>query len=78
MAGIYDEWLNKVTGEIVNTFSIITTEANALTDYIHNTKHRMPAILSLENEEKWLNPALDLISNNYCSLSLPIGWMHTL
>lgn len=59
MAGIYDEWLNKVTGEIVNTFSIITTEANALTDYIHNTKHRMPAILSLENEEKWLNPALD-------------------
>lgn len=59
MAGIYDEWLNKVTGEIVNTFSIITTEANALTDYIHNTKHRMPAILSQENEEKWLNPALD-------------------
>lgn len=59
MAGVYDSWLDKATGEVVNTFSIITTEANRLTDYIHNTKHRMPAILSQENEEKWLNPALD-------------------
>lgn len=59
MAGIYDTWLDKSTGEVVNTFSIITTEANELTGYIHNTKHRMPAILSQENEEKWLNPALD-------------------
>lgn len=23
------------------------------TDYIHNTKHRMPAILSQEDEKKW-------------------------
>lgn len=59
MAGIYDTWLDKSTGEVVNTFSIITTEANELTGYIHNTKHRMPAILNQENEEKWLNPALD-------------------
>lgn len=59
MAGIYDEWLDKTTGEVINTFSIITTEANPLTDYIHNTKHRMPAILSQEDEEKWLDPKLD-------------------
>lgn len=58
MAGIYDEWLDKVTGEVVNTFSIITTEANPLTDYIHNTKHRMPAILSQADEEKWIDPKL--------------------
>lgn len=58
MAGIYDEWLDKKTGEIIKTFSIITTEANPLTDYIHNTKHRMPAILSQEDEEKWLDPKL--------------------
>ena len=58
MAGVYDSWLDKMTGEIIYTFSIITTEANSLTDYIHNTKHRMPAILSQEDEEKWLDPKL--------------------
>lgn len=58
MAGIYDSWLDKVTGIEHSTFSIITTDANPLTDYIHNTKHRMPAILSKEDEEKWLNPTL--------------------
>lgn len=58
MAGIYDSWLDKETGEEHSTFSIITTDTNPLTDYIHNTKHRMPAILSKENEEKWLNPNL--------------------
>lgn len=57
MAGVYDSWLDKATGEVISTFSIITTDANPLTDYIHNTKHRMPAILSQEDEEKWLNPA---------------------
>lgn len=58
MAGVYDSWLDKSTGEVISTFSIITTEANPLTDYIHNTKHRMPAILSLEDEEKWLDLSL--------------------
>lgn len=58
MAGVYDSWLDKSTGEVISTFSIITTEANSLTDYIHNTKHRMPAILSQEDAEKWLDPKL--------------------
>lgn len=58
IAGIYDVWTDKETGEQLTTFSIITTSTNPLTDYIHNTKHRMPAILSQEDEEKWLNPAL--------------------
>lgn len=58
MAGIYDRWLNRETGEEHHTFSIITTDTNPLTDYIHNTKHRMPAILSKEDEEKWLDVSL--------------------
>lgn len=58
MAGIYDRWLNRETGEEHHTFSIITTDTNPLTDYIHNTKHRMPAILSKEDEEKWLDASL--------------------
>lgn len=58
MAGVYDSWLDRSTGEVISTFSIITTEANELTGYIHNTKHRMPAILNQEDEEKWLDPKL--------------------
>lgn len=58
MAGIYDTWLDKATGVEHTTFSIITTDTNPLTNYIHNTKHRMPALLSKEDEEKWLESAL--------------------
>ncbi|MEA1897352.1 MAG: SOS response-associated peptidase [Bacteroidota bacterium] len=55
LAGIYDTWLNKITGELVNSFSIITVQANSLMETIHNSKKRMPAILSLEDEKKWLD-----------------------
>lgn len=58
MAGIYDTCLDRETGTKHTTFSIITTDTNPLTDYIHNTKHRMPAILSKEDEEKWLDLSL--------------------
>lgn len=70
MAGIYDTWLDKSTGEAHTTFSIITTDTNPLTDYIHNTKHRMPAIISKENEEIWLNPGLS--KNNISTLLKPV------
>lgn len=70
MAGLYDTWLDKSTGELLTTFSIITTDTNPLTDYIHNTKHRMPAILSKEDEEKWLDPGLS--QNEVATLLAPI------
>lgn len=57
--GIYSDWVNKATGEIINTFSIITTKANPLMEKIHNTKMRMPLILPKETEKDWLNPDLN-------------------
>lgn len=69
MTGIYDIWLDKETGTQHTTFSIITTDTNPLTDYIHNSKHRMPAILSKEDEEKWLKP--DLSKSEISSLLKP-------
>lgn len=57
--GIYNDWVNKETGEIINTFSIITTEANQLMAKIHNVKLRMPLILPREIEQDWLNPTLN-------------------
>jgi putative SOS response-associated peptidase YedK len=55
LAGLYDNWLNKITGELINTFTIITTPANPMMEIIHNTKKRMPAILSPSGEKEWLN-----------------------
>ena len=60
-AGVCDSWHNKQTGKVINTFSILTTQANELTGFIHNnpkTGNRMPVILEPEQEERWLDPAL--------------------
>ncbi|GAA4429213.1 SOS response-associated peptidase [Pontibacter saemangeumensis] len=51
-AGLWDEWLDKSTGELLHTYTIITTEANDLVKPIHD---RMPVILSPEAEELWLD-----------------------
>jgi putative SOS response-associated peptidase YedK len=54
-AGLYDEWTENNTGEVFNTFTIITTTANDLMAEIHNSAKRMPAILDKNDESRWLN-----------------------
>ena len=54
-AGLWSEWLDKKSGEIVKTYTMVTTEANELMSEIHNTKKRMPIILTPQNEQHWLN-----------------------
>lgn len=58
LGGIYEEWTDKETGEIIRTFSIVTTAANELMEKIHNVKKRMPLIIPKENTEKWLDASL--------------------
>jgi putative SOS response-associated peptidase YedK len=53
-AGLHEDWTNPETGEIIKTFSIITTQANPLLEKIHNTKKRMPVILPPERENDWI------------------------
>jgi putative SOS response-associated peptidase YedK len=55
LAGLYSEWTDKNTREIFSTFSIITTEANELMALVHNSKKRMPAILGVSEEKRWLD-----------------------
>jgi putative SOS response-associated peptidase YedK len=58
LAGLWSEWLDEETGELLNTFSIVTTEGNSLLAKIHNNPKlkgpRMPLILPDELEDKWL------------------------
>ena len=58
MGGIFNDWVNKQTGEVKHTFSIITTPSNALMSKIHNEKMRMPFILPKGTEQSWLNQNL--------------------
>lgn len=51
-AGIWDEWLNKETGELIKSCSIITTTANSLLTKLPH--HRSPVILEEGMEKKWL------------------------
>ena len=50
-AGLYDRWTDP-EGNLLFTYTIITTEPNDLIAKIHN---RMPSILLPENEDRWLS-----------------------
>ncbi|HRH10410.1 MAG TPA: SOS response-associated peptidase [Bacteroidia bacterium] len=58
LAGLWDEWVNKETGEILRTVSIVTTKANEVMKKIHNNpkleEARMPVILNKEEQDQWL------------------------
>ena len=58
MAGIFQPWTDKETGETMDTFSIVTTKANAFMEQIHNKKKRMPTILNATQAVEWLAPNL--------------------
>jgi putative SOS response-associated peptidase YedK len=58
MAGIFQPWTDKETGETMDTFSIVTTKANAFMEQIHNKKKRMPTILTETQAAEWLAPNL--------------------
>lgn len=57
--GLWSEWVNKETGEIIRTATIVTTEGNALMSKIHNNPKasgpRMPVILEPKDINVWLN-----------------------
>jgi len=58
IAGIFDEWRHPTTKELIRTFSVLTVPANELCGFIHNggkNSGRMPAILPVEDEEKWIS-----------------------
>lgn len=54
MAGIYQPWVDRETGETVNTVAVITTKANALMAEVHNSKMRMPTILNDDLAYEWI------------------------
>ena len=58
IAEVWQAWTDKETGETMDTFALVTTEANELISEVHNKKKRMPTILTTETAEAWMNPDL--------------------
>ncbi|MDF2451906.1 MAG: hypothetical protein K0S26_1410 [Bacteroidota bacterium] len=58
VAGLYETWKDKQTGETRNTCAIVTTRANPLMAKIHNSKLRMPVIFTKDKMFEWLKPGI--------------------
>lgn len=60
LAGLWEEWVDTETGEIIPTVSIVTTHANKIMEKIHNNPKaegpRMPVILPRDRQDEWLAP----------------------
>ena len=60
LAGIWENWTDKETGESLQTTSLITTDANAFMAPLH---HRMPVVLAAESASEWLAGSNDLLDD---------------
>jgi putative SOS response-associated peptidase YedK len=58
MAGLYSRWKNSETGEYYYSYTLLTTKANTILDYVHNNKKRMPVFIAPEDEKSWLSKGL--------------------
>lgn len=53
LAGLWEWWQDPASGEGVQTYTIVTTDANAALAPIHD---RMPVIVAADRYETWLDP----------------------
>ncbi|GEO08739.1 SOS response-associated peptidase [Segetibacter aerophilus] len=58
IAGIWQTWTDRETGETVDTCANITTVANSIMAQVHNSKKRMPVILTEQLANEWISEGL--------------------
>lgn len=56
LAGIWDRWRDRGTGDVLESFAILTTAAARGLEFVHV---RQPVMLSLRAARHWLEPAAD-------------------
>jgi putative SOS response-associated peptidase YedK len=71
MAGLYSRWKDKSTDQYYYTYTVLTTVANPLMEYVHNNKKRMPVIIPRDYEKDWLNK--NLSKDDVLALCQPIN-----
>jgi putative SOS response-associated peptidase YedK len=73
MSGLCSTWKDP-DGKEIDTFTIITTNANEIVGAIHD---RMPVIFKLEEERKWIDPLVEFQEAHHYLLSYPGHDMET-
>jgi putative SOS response-associated peptidase YedK len=59
IAGLFERWRSEA-GEVLDTCTIVTTQANELLMPVHD---RMPLIIPREQHARWLDPAFDDVAD---------------
>jgi putative SOS response-associated peptidase YedK len=61
LGGLFSHWTDKTGGDMLSTFTILTMDANEQMAEIHNTKKRMPLVLTKDNEMDWLEGKIEKV-----------------
>ncbi len=69
-AGLWNTCKDPITGLSINSYTIITTEANELMSEIHNSAKRMPMVLAKGYEKDWLMGGEAKLTENLQAISL--------
>jgi len=60
LAGLWENWNDKNSGESLQTTTVITTAAN---EFMHSLHHRMPVVLQPDTADEWLAGSVELLQN---------------
>ncbi|NNC57301.1 MAG: SOS response-associated peptidase [Woeseiaceae bacterium] len=60
LAGLWENWKDKESGESLQTTTLITMEANEFMQPLH---HRMPVVLEAQAVDEWLSGSVDLLES---------------
>ncbi|MFP6835242.1 MAG: SOS response-associated peptidase [Pseudomonadales bacterium] len=55
LAGVWDRWRNPESGELLESFAVLTCPANERLKFVHD---RQPVMLSMTDAHRWLDPAV--------------------
>jgi putative SOS response-associated peptidase YedK len=72
IAAVWEHWKSGETGEVVDSFAVITTGPNSFMESIHN---RMPVILDEKDENSWLDQATDMKAAKALLKPCPSEWL---
>ncbi|PKR79813.1 SOS response-associated peptidase [Brumimicrobium salinarum] len=54
LAGLHSTWVDPGNEQKIESFTLLTTQANAIMAEIHNIKKRMPLIMDIQKAKNWL------------------------
>ena len=69
--GLWETWASEETGEVLETTTIVTTEAN---DYLRQLHHRMPVVIEPGNAARWLGGDMDYLRDYSTSAPVVRAW----